>query len=75
MTFSECQIMYVKVNYENIITIGFDNKNLYAVYPIHTSPEYPSGDRRPAIDRLYFENGETTIEGHTSRKIHILTES
>lgn len=50
----------------NSVTVGLDNETLYAVYHIHTDPENPSGDRRPAIDRLYFEDGEMKIEGPTS---------
>jgi beta-xylosidase len=50
----------------NSVTIGLDNETLYAVYHIHTDPENPSGDRRPAIDRLYFEDGEMKIEGPTT---------
>lgn len=50
----------------NSVTIGLDDETLYAVYHIHTSPEYPSGDRRPAIDHLYFEDGEMKIDGPTS---------
>lgn len=50
----------------NSVTVGLDDETLYAVYHIHTDPENPSGDRRPAIDRLYFEDGEMKIEGPTS---------
>ena len=50
----------------NSVTVGLDNETLYAVYHIHTYPEFPSGDRRPAIDRLYFEDGEMKIDGPTS---------
>lgn len=50
----------------NSVTVGLDDETLYAVYHIHTDPENPTGDRRPAIDRLYFENGEMKIDGPTS---------
>lgn len=50
----------------NSVTVGLDDETLYAVYHIHTQPDNPSGDRRPAIDRLYFEDGEMKIEGPTS---------
>lgn len=50
----------------NSVTVGLDNKTLYAVYHIHTDPENPSGDRSLAIDRLYFEEGEMKIDGPTS---------
>lgn len=50
----------------NSVTIGLDNETLYAVYHIHTQPSNPSGNRRPAIDRIYFENGEMKIDGPTS---------
>lgn len=49
----------------NSVTVGLDDETLYAVYHIHTYPEHPSGDRRPAIDRLYFEDGELKIDGPT----------
>ncbi|GAA0365276.1 glycoside hydrolase family 43 protein [Alkalibacterium iburiense] len=56
----------------NSVTVGLDNSTLYAVYHIHTDPHNPSGNRRPAIDRLYFENGELKIDGPTSdeQKLH-----
>lgn len=50
----------------NSVTVGLDGETLYAVYHVHTDPENPSGDRRPAIDRLYFENEEMKIEGPTN---------
>lgn len=50
----------------NSITVGLDNETLYAVYHIHTDPNNPSGDRRPAIDRLYFDDGKMVIDGPTS---------
>lgn len=50
----------------NSVTVGLDNKTLYAVYHIHTDAGNPSGDRSPAIDRLYFEeDGEMKIDGPT----------
>lgn len=50
----------------NSVTVGLDNQTLYAVYHVHTHFDYPSGDRRPAIDRLYFEDGDLIIDGPTS---------
>lgn len=50
----------------NSVTRGLDNKTLYAVYHIHTDPTNPSGNRRMAIDRLYFEDGKMKIEGPTT---------
>ncbi|WP_423188968.1 glycoside hydrolase family 43 protein [Alkalibacterium sp. f15] len=50
----------------NSVTVGLDDETLYAVYHVHTDPENPTGDRRPAIDRLYFEDGEMKIGGPTS---------
>lgn len=48
----------------NSVTVGLDNETLYAVYHVHTDPNVPSGDRRPAIDRLYFdEEGNLKIDG------------
>lgn len=52
----------------NSVTVGLDDETLYAVYHIHTDPGNPGGDRRPAIDRLYFEDGEMKIEGPTSEE-------
>lgn len=50
----------------NSVTVGPDGETLLAVYHIHTSPEYPSGDRRPAMDEIYFdEEGNLWIEGPT----------
>lgn len=49
----------------NTVTIGLDNETHYIVYHVHTDPENPSGDRRPAIDLLFFEDGEMKIEGPT----------
>lgn len=50
----------------NSVTVGLDDSTLYAVYHIHTHSNNPSGNRRPAIDRLYFEDGEMKIDGPTS---------
>lgn len=50
----------------NSVTVGLDNETLYAVYHIHTDSENPSGDRRPAIDRLFFEDGQMKIDGPTT---------
>lgn len=50
----------------NSVVVGLDDETLYAVYHVHTDPDNPTGDRRPAIDRLYFENGEMRIDGPTS---------
>lgn len=50
----------------NTVTVGLDNETLYMVYHIHTDPDNPSGDRRPAIDHLYFEDGEMKTDGPTS---------
>lgn len=50
----------------NTVTVGLDDETLYMVYHIHTDPDNPSGDRRPAIDRLYFEDGEMKTDGPTS---------
>lgn len=55
----------------NSVTVGMDNETLYAVYHIHTDFINPSGNRRPAIDRLYFENGELKIEGPTSSEVEL----
>lgn len=49
----------------NSVTVGLDDETLYAVYHIHTDPENPSGNRRPAMDRLYFEDGIMKIDGPT----------
>lgn len=49
----------------NSVVVGLDDETLYAVYHIHTDPEQPSGDRRMAMNRLYFENGLLKIEGPT----------
>lgn len=50
----------------NTVTVGLDDETLYAVYHVHTDTNNPSGDRRPAIDRIYFEDGEMKIDGPTS---------
>ena len=50
----------------NSVTVGLDDETLYVVYHVHTHPDDPSGDRRPAIDRLYFEDGEMMIDGPTT---------
>lgn len=50
----------------NTVTVGLDDETLYAVYHIHADPENPGGNRRPAIDRLYFEDGEMKVDGPTS---------
>jgi len=50
----------------NSVTRGLDNKTLYIVYHIHTDPVHPSGDRRMAIDRLYFEGDELKVDGPTA---------
>lgn len=50
----------------NSVTVGLDDETLYAVYHIHTDPENPSGDRRLALDRLYFEDGELKVDGPTA---------
>ncbi|MFC6465234.1 family 43 glycosylhydrolase [Marinilactibacillus sp. GCM10026970] len=50
----------------NSVTVGLDDETLYVVYHVHTFPDEPSGDRRPAIDRLYFEDSEMKIDGPTT---------
>ena len=50
----------------NSVIKGFDNKTLYVVYHIHTDPVHPSGDRRMAIDRLYFDGDELRVDGPTA---------
>ena len=50
----------------NSVIKGFDNKTLYIVYHIHTNPKHPSGDRRMAIDRLYFDGDELKVDGPTA---------
>lgn len=50
----------------NSVTVGLDDSTLYVVYHIHTHATNPSGNRRPAIDRLYFEDGEMKVDGPTS---------
>lgn len=50
----------------NSVVVGLDDETLYIVYHIHTDPKNPSGDRRMAIDRLYFENGELKVDGPTN---------
>lgn len=50
----------------NSVTVGLDNETLYAVYHVHTDPHNPTVDRRPAIDRLYFEDGIMKIDGPTT---------
>jgi len=55
----------------NSVTVGLDDETLYAVYHVHTHLNNPSGNRRPAIDRLYFEDGEMKIDGPTSTEQEI----
>lgn len=55
----------------NSITVGLDNQTQYIVYHIHTDPKNPSGDRRMAIDRLYFEDGIMKIDGPTATEQEI----
>lgn len=51
----------------NSIVEGLDGETMYIVYHIHTDPENPSGDRRMAMDVIYFdENGILTVDGPTS---------
>lgn len=40
----------------NSITTGLDGETLQIVYHIHSNPEKPSGDRKPAISQLYIED-------------------
>lgn len=50
----------------NSVTLGLDDETMYIVYHIHTDPENPSGDRRPAIDILYFEDDKLKVAGPSS---------
>lgn len=50
----------------NSITVGLDDHTMYTVYHVHTDPEEPSGDRRMAIDLIYFKDGKLIIDGPTS---------
>lgn len=52
----------------NTVTVGLDDETYYIVYHVHTNPDNPSGDRRPAIDRLFFEDGEMKIDGPTTEE-------
>lgn len=50
----------------NSVTVGLDDETMYIVYHIHTYPDNPSGDRRPAMDVLYFDDdGILTVDGPT----------
>lgn len=55
----------------NSVTKGLDDETLYIVYHIHTDPNNPSGNRRPAIDRLYFEDGELKVDGPTTDDVQL----
>ncbi|MBA5728433.1 family 43 glycosylhydrolase [Aerococcaceae bacterium INB8] len=52
----------------NSITVGPNNEELYIVYHIHTDPDNPTGDRRMAIDPIYFEDGILKVDGPSSEE-------
>jgi len=52
----------------NSVTVGLDDVTLYAVYHVHTDVEKPGGDRRPALDVLYFDGDEMKVDGPTTTK-------